>query len=177
MIYFKKLVFGVFVLVILAGCEEQTLQLSEVINETDSEYNYLQLGVEEKVIDMGRTLHQTDSKNINEFVNLTGLAEVKEIGSKEAKEIYDEIYQDSRNEEKKVFSASIAVDEDLTESFFIYMSENGTILATRFKNGVGERHYVNATNSTALYDAAEVYYEENFEAEEEVQVLDLLEDK
>lgn len=176
MIYFKKLVLGVFVLVILAGCEEQTLQLSEVIKETSSEYHYLQLGVEEKVIDMGRTLHQNDSKNINEFVNLTGLAEVKEIGSGEAKEIYDGIYQDSRHG-KKVFSANIAVDEDLTESFFIYMSEDGTILATRFKNSVGEQHYVNATESTAIYDAVVEYYEENFEAGEEVQVLDLLEDE
>lgn len=176
MIYFKKLILGVFILVILAGCEEQTLQLSEVINETGSEYHYLQLGEEAEVLDIGRTLQQNDSKDINKFVDMTSLAEVKEIGSKEAKEIYDGIYQDSRHG-KKVFSANINVDEELSEGFFIYMSEDGTILATRFEESIGKQHYVNATDSTALYDAAEGYYEESFEGEEEVQVLDLLEDE
>ncbi|WP_409252963.1 hypothetical protein V1502_03265 [Bacillus sp. SCS-153A] len=175
--YIKKLIFLVFILSILTSCEEQSFQLSEVINETGYEYHSLQLREEAEVLDMGKALRQNDSESISEFLELTSLGEMKEIDSGEAEEVYNELYQVSRNEEKKVLSANIAADEDLGEGFYIYMSEDGRIFATRFEESIGKQHYVNATNSTALYEAAEDYYEANFVDGEAVQVLEVLEEE
>jgi hypothetical protein len=170
-----RIIFIVLIVSILAGCQEKTYQLSDVMKNVSPEYRHLQLSEEAEVIDLGKALQEDDTEKVLEFVELTGQVQVKEISSKEAKVAYEEIYQDSRNGEEKILSASLAVDEESGQGFFIYMGEDGRIFATHFENSIGERHYVNATDSTALYNAAEDYYNTNLEAGEEVQVLDSLE--
>ncbi|MGM0846250.1 MAG: hypothetical protein ACQEUT_14835 [Bacillota bacterium] len=174
--YYKKFLFLVCLFVLLAGCQDKTYQLSDVIEDSDAEYALLLLAEYGEMLPSETASRQSDPRHIEQFIHFTSNAEVKEISSKEAKEVYDEIYQEEQKGDKKILTASVAADEEMSQSFFIYMLEDGRIFASQFEKSVGKKHYVNVSSSTALYDAALEYYEVNFTSDEDVQVLDLMEE-